>query len=173
MLRVVEQNSWIDVEAMVPPRAQEMLLDVVFHTREGSIRFTGKDHILKDDDEAFSLAIFEHKAEGWWAENNAWTPMNLKKQWESASLLSLIEGPRQVLFYSDPLLRSRSLAKKGLLDDCSAIVFVKTIDNGTKKLVIRASSKSPCAVEVGISMTECAFLLEGLEPITLSTDACR
>jgi hypothetical protein len=172
LLNLVKQLDWIDVKAMVPPKAQETLLDVVFHTVQGSIRFTGKDHILKDEGEAFSLAIYEHITEGWWVEDEArhtaWTPLNLKNQWQSESLSCLMEGPRQVLLYSDPLLKERSFPKEALLDDCSAIAFVKAVDGGAKTLVLKASNNSPCAVEIGTTAGACDLLLKGLEPIAPS-----
>jgi hypothetical protein len=164
LLGLITELDWSDVKAMVPPKAPETVLDVVFQTPQGSVRITGKDHILRGGEETFSLAIYEHVKEGWWAEKDtSWSPRNLKEHWVSMSLSCLMTGPRHVQFYSEPKFKDRMYPAEALLDNCSAIQFQKTVEGEDKRLVLRASDDSPCTVEVGIGRDVCDRLLEGLK----------
>lgn len=172
LLSLITELDWSDVKAMVPPKAQETVLDVVFQTPQGSVRITGKDHILQGGEEAFSLSLYEHVKEGWWAEKEiSWSPVNLKEQWASISLSCLMVGPRHVQLYSDPKLRDRRYPTEGLLDNCSAIEFRKTLEGNHKRLVLRASDECPCTIEVGVSGDACDRLLDGLELIAIGGSA--
>ncbi|HEV3143254.1 MAG TPA: hypothetical protein VGZ47_05145 [Gemmataceae bacterium] len=171
MLAMLRQAEWNRVEAMVPPQARQILLDVVFHTTPKSIRITGKAHDLKNGDEAFSLAMFPHVAAGWWASGShgqtEWPAIDLKSQWESQSLLQLVKGPRNILFYHDPLFEQRSTARDALLDNCSAIVFVNSGGDEGKCIVLRASNDSPCALDIGIGVEARQIMLEGFQEISV------
>jgi hypothetical protein len=171
LLKALAELDWSDVKGMVPPKAQETLLDVVFYTAQGSVRITGKDHILRSGEEAFSLAIYEHVKAGWWAEEESnWTAINLKEQWTRMSLSCLMAGPRGMQFYSDPKLKDCSFPMESLLDNCSAIEFVKAVEGDNKRLVLRASDDCPCAVEVGVGTEACNRLLSDLESIAIAVD---
>jgi hypothetical protein len=161
-------HDWLDVKAMIHPAQPNphVLLYVVFSTECGAIALTGKPHTVQDEMlEAFSLTVHL-----WWAENErgetVWKPipMNLR---ERGAYASLMKAPREVRFYSDPRLRLRRFPKKFVLDDCSAIEFLKTVNGETERLVIRASDDSPCEVEIGTTLEECDRLLKGLEPLQL------
>lgn len=168
LIGMIAKRDWVDIQGMVPTEAPETLLDVVFHTAHGSVRITGKDHILQSGEEAFSLAVFEHVKAGWWAEKESdWTPINLKERWASMSLWRLMTCPRSVQFYSDPRFKERSFPMDALLDNCSAIEFQKELEGADKRLVLKASNDSPCAIEVGIGGEACGRLLHGLKVTTI------
>jgi len=168
LLTRVLANEWIGVKAMVPPQARDVLLDVVFITTEGAARLIGRAHSLRDTrEEAFSLAIYEHVEEGWWKEDSpgqtAWKPRNLRDEWISQSLRSILTPPRDVLYYSDPRLRERVFPAQGFLDNYTAIEFVKDVaEAGRKRIVISASDDDPCAIEVGTTSDRCDAILSRL-----------
>ena len=138
LLRKVLINDWIDVKAMVSPKVPHILLDVVFITAEGGVRLTGKAHSLRNEpEEAFSLVIYDFKRKGWWEENSRgrtkWDPRNLRDEWASQSLQSILALPREARFYSDPRLNDRKLSAECALDNCTAIEFSKGAAGGEKK----------------------------------------
>ena len=173
LLRKVLINDWIDVKAMVSPKVPHILLDVVFITAEGGIRLTGKAHSLRNEpEEAFSLAIYEHDRGCWWSKPDGspsdWKPRNLRDEWASQSLQSMLALPREARFYSDPRLNDRKLSAECALDNCTAIEFSKGAAGGKKRIVFAASEAYPCEIEMGTTPDSCGLLLSGLDAMAMS-----
>lgn len=173
LVKMILVNDWVDVRVMAPQAAPTILLDILFMTKDGGVRLTGKSHpLLNVPEEAFSLAINEPAHKGQRNDVNtdldAWGSRTLIEEWVSQSISSMSTIPRTVRFYSDPRLRGRKLPAKGFFDDCTAIEFIKEeVGGDVKRIVFAASEKYPCAIEMGKTSDECAALLNGLEQMAL------
>lgn len=171
LLRWVTESEWLEVDALIRERHPEMLVDVVFLTREGKVYLTSKAHCLSDDTEAFSLD-FDCYPEGGRSKPGSGpsflTTRDIKEELVANSMPQLLTIPRTVRFFTDPQFAKRVYPKEvGLLDNCAGIEFTKIIDGAISRLVFIASNNFPCEIEMGTDPISCASLLQGLEQIDL------
>ena len=113
------------------------------------------------------MDIHEHIKEGWWKEIDSgitrWKPRVLSEEWKQRSISSLLKCPRGVAFYSNPRFKERIYPTHSLLDDCSAVEFIKLGTEGRRRVVFLASEDYPCEIEMGTMEEHCDMLLKGLE----------
>ncbi len=176
LLTQIAMNDWLTLKAMVPPALPDGFLDLVFETAQGSVRLTGKAHSLKGtSEEVFSLAIYEHRKEGWWKETQPgrtkWQPRDLGKEWSLHSFGSMLSVPRDAKLYSSDRLKGKRLEAASILDDCVAIEFVKIEGSSggqrTRRIVVMASDNRPCGIEVCVAPEGCEAMLLGLRKLTV------
>src|SRR5947209_804986 len=100
LLKQLITAEWQDVFAMPMRHRPSTLLDILFVTDQATVRLLGKDHLLRDGTEAFSLAVHEFVAGGWWKNAGegvaaAWVAKSLKQELIQHCLGPLISPPRR------------------------------------------------------------------------------
>jgi hypothetical protein len=174
LLKTLLASDWTGVTAMISQGLPDSLAYVVFTTRDVEIGVTGKVHsLLTEPEEVFGLQLYIHTEEHRQRERKFdptfWKMRDLAAEWTSASLGAILRHPREARFYSDPRFKRRKYPAKEVLDNCTAIEFLKSSGGSdVRKIVLAASEDYPSDINMGTTPAECDVLLDGLEPMTVN-----
>ena len=101
----LKSDAWVSVDIMPVQDRPNLYLDMVLTSSLQSIRFAGKELAIDADNETFVLAFYEHKREGYWAQDSDWTSKRLDDICGKDIVESLFEPPRDIRLFTSPLLQ--------------------------------------------------------------------